>query len=632
MTDFPLSVIRERFAAALPHSDDEIAHKAEVLAKDFARLIQNQGVEVALNEAAILVGFDIDDEKEAAKLICRLPVAKWWRRQLQVMSIRHCELEMLRVGNVGLRISPYISDLSLRRMMRRRKRAQKAIEAATISNGGGQEIDLAQVIAGSVSNPTIKRGEFFTRVKGLQAIAAEQNMLGFIVTITTPSKYHRMTVERGFAVVNEKWNGSSPKETAQYLGGIFQKMRSYLDKKHLPPLFGFRATEPHHDGTPHWHMIVFIAPEHVKKTLAIIRREAMREDRHEDGAKKRRVDIKPIDPKRGDAVAYAAAYVSKNIDGKKADGTALEGGDWEAQTGAEEGAVRAVVWASMWGIRQFQLFGAEKVGQYRELRRFHRQKKAVEALIDQADTDAPARAILAGHAAPLALAAFDARKAGRADVFAKLTGIREEAAQLIAVGKVNQAAFLAADVGDYAAFIRAVRQDKIEPVNLARANCYGEEVKDLIGLKNARTGAQVLTREVKEIVDPSTGEFKQVKDSWSVNWGAKREALASDFALGLASGARSLGPVAITIPKVENEPVREITKLQVQSIESWMKQQAFLFKKELQKIKPHQWEHGPKWSESLDAKNRDKNGQPIIKNGLLKEKTRFEINQRLNHG
>ncbi|AMC34243.1 replication endonuclease [Janthinobacterium sp. B9-8] len=632
MTDFPLSVIRAHFAAALPHSDDEIAHKAETLAKDFARLIQNQGPEVALNEAAILAGFDIEDKEEAAKLVSRLPVAKWWRRQLQVMSIRHCELEMLRAGNVGLRISPYISELSLRRMMRRRKRAQKAIEAATISSGGGQEIDLAQVIASSVSNPTIKRGEFFTRVKGVQAVAAEQNMLGFAIAITAPSKYHRMTVSRGFAVENDKWNGASPKETAQYLGGIFQKMRNYLSKKYLPALFGFRATEPHHDGTPHWHMIIFIAPEHVKKTLAIIRREAMREDRNEEGAKKRRVDIKPIDPKRGDAVAYAAAYISKNIDGKKSDGAAIEGGDWEAQTGAEEGAVRAVVWASMWGIRQFQLFGAEKIGQYRELRRFHRQKKAVEALIDHADTDGPARAILAGHAAPLALAACDARKAGRADVFAKLTGIREEAAQLIAVGKVNQAAFLAADVGDYAAFIRAVRQDKLEPVNLVRANCYGEEVKDLIGLKNTRTGAQVLTREVKEVVDPATGEFKQVRDSWSVNWGAKREALASDFALGLASGARSLGPVAITIPKLENEPVREITKCQVQAIESWMKQQAFLFKKELQQIKPHQWEHGPKWSESQDAKNRDKSGKPGIKNGLLKEKNRFEINRRLNHG
>ncbi len=43
-------------------------------------------------------------------------------------------------------------------------------------------------------------------------------------------------------------------------------------------VYGFRVAEPQHDGTPHWHLLLFMPPKDVKQVGSIIRDYAMRED------------------------------------------------------------------------------------------------------------------------------------------------------------------------------------------------------------------------------------------------------------------------------------------------------------------------------------------------------------------
>ncbi|EBK7544764.1 replication endonuclease, partial [Salmonella enterica] len=145
------------------------------------------------------------------------------------------------------------------------------------------------------------------------------------------------------------------------------RIRAKLHREEIR-IFGIRVAEPHHDGTPHWHMLMFMLPEDVERVRLIIRDYAWEEDRHElksDKAKKARFHAEAIDPEKGSATGYVAKYISKNIDGYALDGET----DDESGELLKETAPAVSAWAARWHIRQFQFIGGAPVTVYRELRR-----------------------------------------------------------------------------------------------------------------------------------------------------------------------------------------------------------------------------------------------------------------------
>ena len=67
--------------------------------------------------------------------------------------------------------------------------------------------------------------------------------------------------------------------------------------------FGFRGVEPHHDGTPHWHLLMYVKPEHKDDVIHLFRKKALELDGDEFGAKKYRFKVEEIDPTKGSAMA-----------------------------------------------------------------------------------------------------------------------------------------------------------------------------------------------------------------------------------------------------------------------------------------------------------------------------------------
>ncbi|MDV7106452.1 replication endonuclease, partial [Vibrio sp. TH_r3] len=108
--------------------------------------------------------------------------------------------------------------------------------------------------------------------------------------------------------------------------------------------------EPQHDGTPHWHLLLFVEKHHYEEMVNIMRFYSMREDSEEQGALDHRFTEVKIDPEKGSATGYIAKYISKNIDGSDLD-SGIYGED------PLDAAARVDAWASCWGIRQFQQLG-----------------------------------------------------------------------------------------------------------------------------------------------------------------------------------------------------------------------------------------------------------------------------------
>lgn len=293
--------------------------------------------------------------------IARMTDPAWWRRALRKQHAQQVEGAAIRLGIVHKQHDCYISDESLQRRIEQNRRNAAALEATLAINELGQQYTMAELAAKGTANKAIRRAELMTRISGFERIARDMGHAGLFFTITCPSRMHRMTTAKGGVIDNPRYDGTTPRAAQEYLGQVWARVRAALQRRGVR-LYGFRIAEPQHDGTPHWHFLVFHEGAHLGAMMAVITQQAMKDSPNERGAAQHRVDFKPIDWERGSAAGYIAKYVAKNIDGYKLDKD-LYGND------ALETSARVEAWASTWGIRQFQQVGGPPVGPWRELRR-----------------------------------------------------------------------------------------------------------------------------------------------------------------------------------------------------------------------------------------------------------------------
>ena len=309
---------------------------------------------------------------ELAAAISKMLDVRFWNRNLLRYSTRWREHLRISLGDVRRSVSPYCSKERVNAWRERRQRSRDIMAGLEIEDTEtGERFSLLEQIDKSTSNPEKRRTELMTRIGGFERVANEQGFVGSFFTITTPSKYHAFNA---FGHRNAKWQGSSPRAAQQYLNIIWQRIRAELAREEIG-VFGLRVAEAHHDGTPHWHGLLFTLPEHQDALRGVMQRYATDEDADELTTKhgiQPRFDFKPIDPEQGSATGYIVKYVSKNIDGYALDNES----DDESGRPLKETAQHASAWASTWGIRQFQFLGGVPVSVWRELRRMSNQAAA----------------------------------------------------------------------------------------------------------------------------------------------------------------------------------------------------------------------------------------------------------------
>ena len=315
-----------------------------------------------------------------ASIAARTADARWWRRQLRKVWTRASENAGRRLGLVNRDAALYASDEAvLWRAAQLRTMAEYAEHTDLVSDAG-ETLQLDAVRAGSVSNPKIRRGEFMARARGCTELAELHQHAAVFVTLTCPSRFHA----HGQGGRNANHTRESVLEGQRYLCTLWARARAKF-KRDQVFYYGFRIAEPHHDGTPHWHLLLFV-PKHQEATLrSVLESQALRDSPHEPGAQERRIVFKSLDAAAGGAVAYVAKYVSKNIDG--AGTIAAADGEAPAQNVAR-GVARVDAWAAVHGIRQFQQLGGPAVTLWRELRRA--REAVADADIERARVQADA--------------------------------------------------------------------------------------------------------------------------------------------------------------------------------------------------------------------------------------------------
>ncbi|MFJ4294211.1 replication endonuclease [Cupriavidus sp. NPDC089707] len=354
-------------------SDYEICMKARKIAADV--LLKTTGLDTA--EALVVCeaecarqGVALPDFPEDADKVARVRCELWWRRRLRTKHIRALEHSNIRLHYVHYRSDPYASNDAVRRRVAQNRRNAATLAATSLENEHGQRFTLAELAERSVANKALRRGELMTRLKGAEELADEAGFAGVMFTITCPSRFHAVKQAGHKWHPNAKYEGESPREAQAYLRRVWARIRAELARLGIT-YFGMRVAEPHHDGCPHWHGLLF--SDRVNDVCRVIRAHALRDTPGEAGADRRRCRFERIDRAKGSAVGYIAKYIAKNIDGHAVgDHKTAEGYTVQADFLGDDvitPSQRVEAWAATWGIRQFQAFGGAPVGVWRELRR-----------------------------------------------------------------------------------------------------------------------------------------------------------------------------------------------------------------------------------------------------------------------
>ncbi|WP_127559920.1 replication endonuclease [Saccharospirillum alexandrii] len=364
---------------------------------------------------------------------------KTWRRMLKEHSQRTVEGTLRKLGFVRKQSGVYISNYGASRVKAQRARNRTWIDTMVAINEEGIQVPLREAVDASISNPKVRHAELMARLRGYEEEAKEHDCGALFLTMTCPSSFHAILGESGRK--NPKFEGHTPEDGMDYLNTTWAQIRADLKKKKIK-IAGFRICEPHHDGTPHLHFLLYLPKPQTDDFRAIFIKHNLKQFGDEQGAEQYRCDIQELDLENGSPTGYIAKYIAKNIDGEDV-GEDLEAGQ-EATTTAD----RVTAWASLWGIRQFQQIGSTPATVYREFRRL-----------------------------PKPLVGKHAEKAERART--------------------------ASDNGDYAAFIKATGGMFVQRKHLTfrafhivkeRLSSFGEEVKRLIGILSTEQSVVIQTR------------------------------------------------------------------------------------------------------------------------------------------
>lgn len=198
----------------------------------------------------------------------RLRSVKFWYRKLRVIAANVAELASYYLGLTGAATSKYCSQFNVRRHKWRKEKSLAFLKAKKITNGI-KTITLDKL----ASTPKKKSSELYVVAKGLEDMAKSKEHVWLFATMTCPPRMHPNPT-RGA----NSWDGTSPIQAAQWLQKNWTRVRAMLHKSGIR-IYGIWSKEPHLDGCPHMHALIYCESRHVPEVQRCLRYHCDRTDK-----------------------------------------------------------------------------------------------------------------------------------------------------------------------------------------------------------------------------------------------------------------------------------------------------------------------------------------------------------------
>lgn len=168
----------------------------------------------------------------------------------------------------------------------------------------GTQIPLKDLVISANHNPNRYHALIQNRINTLSNEAKEKNLSPIFMTLTLPSEYHKMKMDKKTKALipNPKYNHVAPKEAVKHLTKMFSRLRHDRSLKQLTKdeRIYFRVNEPHKNGTPHTHVLLFVPKSSIDRVVTAFKRL------FDNKANDIQTDIK-------NATSYIMKYINKTL-------------------------------------------------------------------------------------------------------------------------------------------------------------------------------------------------------------------------------------------------------------------------------------------------------------------------------
>ncbi|AWK85012.1 replication endonuclease [Azospirillum thermophilum] len=305
----------------------------------------------------------------------------------------------------------YVSDWTLARWRHRQEQGRKFLEQQQIVDKATGEV-ICSAAEAADSGQRFRRATMIALVHGLREIARRDGLVPVAITLTLPPEYHPAPALGR--------NGYDPAITPAAMFGELQarwhRVVAVLRKRRVRTV-GIWLPEPHEDGTPHRHAILWAAPEGIDDLRTAV-------EAHFPG--RRATDFRVLDERSAAQVqTYVLTYALKMT--TEAPTTKAEAPDGEEHLGTSFDRFRA--WKSVFGgARSWGFIGLRPgtVGRWRDLFRLAQRVERGEK-IECTRTRVILRAIQRQHhATALRLMGALCDTAERGERATEIVGVYEE--------------------------------------------------------------------------------------------------------------------------------------------------------------------------------------------------------------